>query len=220
MFWIFFSILNVVIPCIEGASLRNARSSLPWAEPGLLSTALAPRFPMSSQSCDCEDSSGYLLPAEWGVLTQDWTPFPDSAPRAPGKCPAVGREPVVLETVFRGPDFHPLVLLTGCWMSPWTDSFQQIDRIDLAEEICLLHWCHAYTTRSSLKFRTWDQWPLTASDLQKIYSTVAIFSDGFITKDDPYSGNVISISRAVLYSPVPTEKFFLVKYTYDNFLPF
>lgn len=27
-----------------------------------------------------------------------------------------------------------------------TDSFQQINRIDLTEQICLLYQCHAYTT--------------------------------------------------------------------------
>lgn len=38
-----------------------------------------------------------------------------------------------------------------------TDSFQQINRIDFAEQICLLYWPHAYTTIELFLVRTWEK---------------------------------------------------------------
>lgn len=59
-------------------------------------------------------------------------------------------------------------------MNHLTDSLQQINRIDLAEQICLLYWCRAYTTMGSFLVRAQDKYPLIGPDLEKIYTAVSI----------------------------------------------
>lgn len=83
-----------------------------------------------------------------------------------------------------------------------TDSFQQINRTDLAEQTGLLYWGLAYTTPGFFSVRTWNKSPVTAPDLQKIHTAVAMFNAFFISKDVPFRVQQDGYFTASLYSLV------------------